>query len=318
MEGSEEQCGGEQWGRAVWGRAGGEERLGERKAQNALLKCVLLKCSQLKATDHSVPARGTQFALPTPIPPPPPPSLTLASLCSMIRFDMSEYMEKQSVSRLIGSPPGYVGYEEGGQLTDAVRRKPYSLILFDEMEKAHRDVLNVLLQVLDDGRLTDGKGTQVNFRNTVVVFTSNVGSSAIMDLARTDGDGVDQGEMRARVTEAMRMEFTPEFLNRNEAVIFKSLGREDLRSIVALEMKGLGKRLLDKGIKMVVEDAALDYLAEVGFDGVFGARPLKRVIQREVEVNLSKKILSDDMGEGDEVVVRVGGDERIECIVASK
>jgi len=151
---------------------------------------------------------------------------------ALIRFDMSEYMEKQSVSRLIGSPPGYIGYEEGGQLTDAVRRKPYSLILFDEMEKAHRDVLNVLLQVLDDGRLTDGKGTQVNFRNTIIVFTSNVGSSAIVDLARSrtgdatgddsgDQEMMDQAEMRKTVTEAMRKEFTPEFLNRNEAVIFK-------------------------------------------------------------------------------------------------
>jgi ATP-dependent Clp protease ATP-binding subunit ClpB len=232
---------------------------------------------------------------------------------AMIRFDMSEYMEKQSVSRLIGSPPGYVGFEDGGQLTDAVRRKPYSVILFDEMEKAHRDVLNVLLQVLDDGRLTDGKGNVVNFRNTVVVFTSNVGSSAIMDLAKSSEDGeYDEAEMKKQVIAAMRKEFTPEFLNRNEAVIFKSLSKVDLRKIVTLEMKGLESRLAEKQIKLDVSDEAMDFLAEIGYDVTFGARPLKRVIQKEVQKPMAKMILADSLRDGD--VVKVTFDKETEHI----
>ncbi|GMH60675.1 hypothetical protein TL16_g03101, partial [Triparma laevis f. inornata] len=220
---------------------------------------------------------------------------------ALIRFDMSEYMEKQSVSRLIGSPPGYVGYEEGGQLTDAIRRKPYAVILFDEMEKAHRDVLNILLQVLDDGRLTDSKGNVVNFRNTIIIFTSNVGSSAIMEKDGTVESR--RSEMLQRVQEATRSEFAPEFLNRNELVVFESLGKSDLRGIVKLEMKGLERRVEEKGFSLSVEEEVLDYLAEVGYDGVFGARPLKRVIQREVEKQLAQLILKGEVGEGDDVRV---------------
>ena len=238
---------------------------------------------------------------------------------SMIRFDMSEYMEKQSVSRLVGSPPGYVGYEEGGQLTDLVRRNPYSVVLFDEVEKAHRDVLNLLLQVLDDGRLTDSKGTVVDFKNTVIIFTSNVGSQAIMELAQ--GGEEDIGgkgeEMRRRVQEAMRREFTPEFLNRCETVIFNSLGKDDLRGIVKLEMNNLEERVKDRGFKIKVQDEVLDYLAEIGFDGVFGARPLKRVIQREVERGLAKMILASEVGEGDLVHVGVDENDRVKLSVVA-
>ena len=225
---------------------------------------------------------------------------------AMARFDMSEYMEKQSVSRLIGSPPGYVGYEEGGQLTEAIRRRPYSVVLFDEMEKAHRDVLNVLLQVLDDGRLTDAKGNVVDFRNTVIIFTSNVGSSSIMEMGEVEGEA-GRSEMLRRVTDATRREFTPEFLNRNEIVVFDALSRSDLRGIVKLEMKGLEGRVRDRGFKLDVSDDVLDYFAEAGYDGVFGARPLKRVIQREVERELARLILSDGVGDGD--LVRVGVDK---------
>ena len=223
---------------------------------------------------------------------------------------MSEYMEKQSVSRLIGSPPGYVGYEEGGQLTDAIRRKPYAVILFDEMEKAHRDVLNVLLQVLDDGRLTDAKGNVVNFRNTIIIFTSNVGGQSIMEVGPV-ADEMGRAEMLKRVTEATRREFAPEFLNRNEIVVFNPLSKADLRGIVRLEMKGLEGRVADKGFSLSVGDDVLDYLATIGYDGVFGARPLKRVIQREVERELARLILGSEVEEGDVVRVGVEGAPRV-------
>lgn len=245
-------------------------------------------------------------------------SFMFQSDTAMIRFDMSEYMEKQSVSRLVGSPPGYVGYEEGGQLTDAVRRSPYSVVLFDEVEKAHRDVLNLLLQVLDDGRLTDAKGNVVDFKNTVIIFTSNVGSQAIVELAQEGGseEGGGKGEeMRRRVQEAMRREFTPEFLNRCEAVIFNSLGKDDLRGIVKLEMSNLEERVKDRGFKIRVREEVLDYLAEIGFDGVYGARPLKRVIQREVERWLAKMILSSEVGEGDLVDVEIDENDRVKLSV---
>merc|ERR1711865_496739 len=198
---------------------------------------------------------------------------------AIIRIDMSEYMEKHTVSRLLGAPPGYVGYDEGGQLTDAVRRKPYSVLLFDEMEKAHPDVFNVMLQLLDDGRPTDSKGNSVNFRNTLIIFTSNVGSQDILDL---DGDGsvTEKEILKERVSQAMKEKFKPEFLNRiDDNVIFNRLDKPALREIVKLEIKRLQKRLAEKEITISVADAALNYLTDIGFDPVYGARPLKRTIQ---------------------------------------
>ena len=224
---------------------------------------------------------------------------------ALIRIDMSEYMEKHTVARLLGAPPGYVGYDEGGQLTDAVRRKPYSVLLFDEMEKAHPDVFNVMLQLLDDGRLTDSKGTTVNFRNTICIFTSNIGSSEILDLDGSSEIG-DQALMKQRVTNAMKEHFRPEFLNRiDEYVIFNSLNKENLRMIVQLEVKRLEKRLAEKQIKLAMSDEALDYIADVGFDPVYGARPLKRAIQRELETVVARGILSGEFADGDTIVVDV-------------
>eukprot|EP00592_Proboscia_alata_P011700 CAMPEP_0194386844 /NCGR_PEP_ID=MMETSP0174-20130528/88777_1 /TAXON_ID=216777 /ORGANISM="Proboscia alata, Strain PI-D3" /LENGTH=1012 /DNA_ID=CAMNT_0039176435 /DNA_START=266 /DNA_END=3304 /DNA_ORIENTATION=- len=224
---------------------------------------------------------------------------------AMIRIDMGEYMEKQSVSRLVGSPPGYVGYDEGGQLTDAVRRKPYSVLLFDEMEKAHPDVFNIMLQMLDDGRITDSKGNQVNFRNTIIIFTSNVGSQDILDLGSSDEIG-DQELMREKVTSAMRNSFKPEFLNRiDEQVIFNSLSKKDLRGIVSIEIKRLEQRLAERSIELTITDEALDFLVDVGFDPNYGARPLKRVIQRELETTMAQGILKGDFGDGDVVEATV-------------
>merc|ERR1712078_837305 len=221
---------------------------------------------------------------------------------AIIRIDMSEYMEKHTVSRLLGAPPGYVGYDEGGQLTDAVRRKPYSVILFDEMEKAHPDVFNIMLQLLDDGRLTDSKGNSVNFRNTLIVFTSNIGSQDILDL---DGSEESSKEMmKQRVTQAMKDKFKPEFLNRiDEHVIFNRLDKTALREIVKLEIKKLEKRLAEKEITINVTNMALDYLTEIGFDPVYGARPLKRTIQKELESVLARGILDGQYGDGDGISV---------------
>jgi len=222
---------------------------------------------------------------------------------AMIRLDMSEYMEKHTVSRLLGAPPGYVGYDEGGQLTDAVRRRPYSVLLFDEMEKAHPDVLNVMLQMLDDGQVTDSKGTKVDFKNTIIIFTSNIGSKDIIDLGGANGD---QALMKDRVDTAMRDHFRPEFLNRiDENVIFNSLSRDNLRGIVVLEVKRLESRLAEKSMKMIVSDEAFDFLAEAGFDAVYGARPLKRTIQKELENNIALGILSGEYADGDSIVVGV-------------
>jgi ATP-dependent Clp protease ATP-binding subunit ClpB len=224
---------------------------------------------------------------------------------ALIRIDMSEYMEKHTVSRLLGAPPGYVGYDEGGQLTDAIRRKPYSVLLFDEMEKAHPDVFNVMLQLLDDGRLTDSKGNTVNFRNTICIFTSNIGSKDILDLGGSSEIG-DQAIMKERVTNAMRDYFKPEFLNRiDEYVIFNSLSKKDLRGIVSLEVRRLEKRLADRQMRLALSKAALDFLADVGFDPVYGARPLKRTIQRELETVVARGILSGEYTDGDTVVVDV-------------
>ncbi len=218
---------------------------------------------------------------------------------AMVRIDMSEYMEKHTVSRLIGAPPGYVGYEEGGQLTEAVRRRPYSVVLFDEIEKAHHDVFNVLLQVLDDGRLTDGQGRVVDFRNAVIIMTSNTGGQFIA--------GMEEGryeEIRARVLESLRQTFRPEFLNRvDETVIFHPLGKEHLRGIVDIQVTNLAKRLAERKITLTLTDAARDHLAEVGFDPTYGARPLKRAIQRLVFDPLAQSLLKGGFAEGDAVTV---------------
>jgi ATP-dependent Clp protease ATP-binding subunit ClpB len=229
---------------------------------------------------------------------------------AMVRIDMSEYMEKHAVSRLIGAPPGYVGYEEGGQLTEAIRRRPYAVILFDEIEKAHPDVFNVMLQILDDGRVTDAHGRTVDFKNTIVIMTSNIGSQYILDIAGND----DQyEEMRSRVIDAMRSNFRPEFLNRvDEFIIFHSLQKSELRNIVKLQVQRLEQRLADRKMGLRLSEAALDFLAEVGYDPVYGARPLKRAIQRELETKIAKAILRGEFHDGDAIFVDVGETERLE------
>ncbi len=219
---------------------------------------------------------------------------------AMVRIDMSEFMEKHSVARLIGAPPGYVGYEEGGKLTEAVRRRPYSVLLLDEIEKAHRDVFNVLLQVLDDGRLTDSHGRTVDFTNTIVVMTSNIGSQTIMDLT----DKEDEREIERRVMHALRKEFLPEFLNRvDETIVFHPLTRNEIRQIVDLQLVRLEKRLDENGFRMVVTDAARKQIAEEGYDPVYGARPLKRVIQQRLQNELANAILGGDFTEGTTITI---------------
>tara|TARA_B100002052_G_scaffold268601_1_gene267348 strand:+ start:966 stop:3554 length:2589 start_codon:yes stop_codon:yes gene_type:complete len=226
---------------------------------------------------------------------------------AMVRIDMSEFMEKHSVARLIGAPPGYVGYEQGGYLTEAVRRKPYSVILLDEVEKAHGDVFNVLLQVLDDGRLTDGQGRTVDFRNTVIVMTSNLGSQLIQELGDTD-----YATMRESVMEVVGQHFRPEFINRiDESVVFHPLARTEIRQIARIQMRELEARLAERELVLQVSDAALDKLAEAGFDPVYGARPLKRSIQTLVENPLAKRILAGEFVAGDTVTVDIAtGDEQ--------
>jgi ATP-dependent Clp protease ATP-binding subunit ClpB len=222
---------------------------------------------------------------------------------AMVRIDMSEFMEQHSVARLIGAPPGYVGYEEGGRLTEAVRRRPYSVILFDEIEKAHRDVFNVLLQVLDDGRLTDGQGRTVNFKNSVIVMTSNIGSQKIQELT---SKGAEEWEIDAAVKDMLKEYFRPEFLNRiDETILFHPLGREQLTRIVDVQLNYLRKRLASRNLKLVVEEEAEKLLAEEGYDPTYGARPLKRVIQQRIENPLAQKILSGEFGEGDTIHVAV-------------
>jgi ATP-dependent Clp protease ATP-binding subunit ClpB len=222
---------------------------------------------------------------------------------ALIRIDMSEYMEKHSVSRLIGAPPGYVGYEEGGQLTETIRRRPYAVILFDEIEKAHPDVFNVMLQILDDGRVTDSQGRTVDFKNSVIIMTSNIGSQYILDLA---GDDNKYDEMKLRVLEALGQSFRPEFLNRiDDTIIFHSLKKSQLRSIVKIQVARLEKRLLDRKLTLKLTEAALDFLAEVGYDPVYGARPLKRTIQKELETVLAKGILRGDYKDGDTIFVEI-------------
>jgi len=217
---------------------------------------------------------------------------------AMVRLDMSEYMEKHTVSRLIGAPPGYVGYEEGGQLTEAVRRKPYTVILLDEIEKAHEDVFNILLQILEDGRLTDGHGRTVDFKNAVVIMTSNIGSQSLESV-----EPEERAEMELRVLDALRDRFRPEFLNRvDEILIFNALTREDIRKIVDIQIELLAERLQERKITITLTDAAKDRLAEEGFDPLYGARPLKRVIQRDIQDVLALKILNGEIKEGDSVM----------------
>ncbi|HEU4741948.1 MAG TPA: ATP-dependent chaperone ClpB [Meiothermus sp.] len=223
---------------------------------------------------------------------------------NMVRIDMSEYQEKHTVARLIGAPPGYVGYEEGGQLTEAVRRRPYSVILFDEIEKAHPDVFNVLLQILDDGRLTDGQGRTVDFRNTVIILTSNLGSPLILEGIQA---GLPYESIRNRVFQVLQENFRPEFLNRlDEIVVFRSLTQEQIAQIVDIQLEGLRRRLSDRRITLELSPEAKRFVAERGYDPVFGARPLKRVIQREIETPLSKKILAGEVQDGAYLRVNVG------------
>ncbi|MBW1800349.1 MAG: AAA family ATPase, partial [Deltaproteobacteria bacterium] len=217
----------------------------------------------------------------------------------MVRIDMSEYMERHSVARLIGAPPGYVGYDEGGYLTEAVRRHPYSVVLFDEIEKAHPDVFNALLQILDDGRMTDGKGRTVDFKNTVLIMTSNVGSQWIQEFK-----GKDDAEMEKKVMDALRSTFRPEFLNRiDEVIIFNALGHEEIKKIIDIQMSILGKRLENNKISLDLTDEAKEFLANTGFDPVYGARPLKRTIQHLIQDPLAMKLLEGSIREGSHVDV---------------
>ena len=227
---------------------------------------------------------------------------------NMVRIDMSEYMEKYSVSRLIGAPPGYVGYEEGGQLTEAVRRKPYSVILFDEIEKAHPDVFNVLLQVLDDGRVTDSQGRTVDFKNTIIILTSNIGSSYLLDGIEEDGSISD--EAREHAMADLRASFRPEFLNRlDEIVMFKPLTKNNIQGIISILMDDLNKRLADKELKVELTDGAVKYIADNAYEPAFGARPLKRFLQKNIETLLAKEILGDKVHTGDVITIGVSGDD---------
>ena len=225
----------------------------------------------------------------------------------MVRIDMSEYQERHTVSRLIGAPPGYVGYEEGGQLTEAVRRRPYAVVLFDEIEKAHPEVFNTLLQLLDEGRLTDGHGRTVDFRNTVIIMTSNIGSQIIKELA-----GRDEALMRQQVLSLLDQHFRPEFLNRiDEIILFRNLTMADLVQIVDIQLGRLQKLLAERHITLEVTEAAKHYLAETGYDPVFGARPLKRVIQRELQDPLALALLQGRFRDGDTIRVDVRDGELV-------
>lgn len=220
---------------------------------------------------------------------------------ALVRIDMSEYMEKNSVARMVGAPPGYVGYDEGGQLTEAIRRRPYSVVLLDEVEKAHPDVFNILLQVLDDGRITDAQGRAVDFRNAVIVMTSNIGSDHILDVA---GDDSQYEVMHKRVMQALRSHFRPEFLNRvDDLILFHTLDRSQLRQIVEIQLKRVQKLLESQKISLKLSPIALDHLVAAGYDPVYGARPLKRAIQRELENPIATKILENAFSEGDTILV---------------
>jgi len=231
----------------------------------------------------------------------------------MVRIDMSEYMEKFAVSRLVGAPPGYVGYEEGGQLTEAVRRRPYQVVLFDEIEKAHSDVFNILLQLLDDGRLTDSQGRTVSFRNTVVIMTSNIGSAQLIEAGESGADAFDRaaGEVKA----SLRDHFRPEFLNRiDEIIVFKPLAEDQLKEIVRLLLNGVERRLAESRISLEVTDAARAFVAREGYDPQYGARPLRRAIQRLIENPLAKQLLASEFTAGDTIRI----DERKGTLVFEK
>ena len=231
---------------------------------------------------------------------------------NMVRIDMSEYMEKHSVARLIGAPPGYVGYEEGGQLTEAVRRKPYCVVLFDEVEKAHPDVFHVLLQVLDDGRITDSMGKTVDFKNTIIILTSNIGSQYLLD--GIDENGNIRPEAQQMVMEDLRAHFRPEFLNRlDETVMFKPLTKDNIGGIIQLLMKELNGRLADREISVRLADAARDFVVEHGYDPVYGARPLKRYLQKHVETLAARMILGEQLRAGDTIVIDVREDGQDLC-----
>ncbi|MEE4607840.1 MAG: AAA family ATPase, partial [Desulfobacteraceae bacterium] len=224
---------------------------------------------------------------------------------AMVRIDMSEFMEKHSVSRLIGAPPGYVGYDEGGYLTEAVRRRPYSVVLFDEIEKAHPEVFNVLLQILDDGRMTDGHGRTVDFKNTIVIMTSNVGSQFIQELGATDRE-----EMIRRVTEVLRATFKPEFLNRiDETIIFHNLTADQIGAIVDIQIRRLDRRLADQNLELILSDSARRFLAERGYDPVYGARPLRRAIQQHIENPLAMALLEGRIMPGTKISAEVEGEQ---------
>ena len=223
---------------------------------------------------------------------------------NMVRIDMSEYMEKYSVSRLIGAPPGYVGYDEGGQLTEAVRRKPYSVVLFDEVEKAHPDVFNVLLQVLDDGRITDSQGRTVDFKNTILIMTSNIGSSYLLE--GIDSEGSISVESQRMVMDDLRAHFRPEFLNRlDETILFKPLTKADIYHIIDLLIADVNKRLSDREISITLTEAAKNYVVEGGYDPTYGARPLKRFLQKNVETMAARLMLKGDVGAQDTIVLDV-------------
>jgi ATP-dependent Clp protease ATP-binding subunit ClpB len=225
---------------------------------------------------------------------------------AMIRIDMSEYQEKHTVARLIGAPPGYVGYEEGGQLTEAVRRRPYSVILFDEIEKAHHDVFNVMLQVLDDGRLTDGQGRTVDFKNAIVIMTSNIGSHRILEY-RGAFEGREYDRMKEAVLEEMRHAFRPEFLNRvDEIIVFHSLSEEHLKEIVEIQLERLRGRLAERRVRLELSDRARTHLVRSGYDPTYGARPLKRAIQKQIETPLGRLMIKGEIRDGQ--IVRVDFD----------
>lgn len=230
----------------------------------------------------------------------------------MTRIDMSEYQEKHSVSRLVGAPPGYVGYDEGGQLTEAIRRKPYSVVLFDEIEKAHPDVFNILLQVLDDGRLTDNKGRVVNFKNTIIIMTSNMGSSYIQSqMEKLNGANNEEvvEETKKEVMNMLKKTIRPEFLNRiDETIMFLPLTEKDIKQIVLLQIKSVQKMLAGNGVELELTDAALDFLSQVGYDPEFGARPVKRAIQRYLLNDLSKKLLAQEVDRSKAIIVDAQGD----------
>jgi ATP-dependent Clp protease ATP-binding subunit ClpB len=227
---------------------------------------------------------------------------------AMVRIDMSEYMERHAVARLIGAPPGYIGFEEGGQLTEAVRRRPYSVVLFDEIEKAHADVFNVLLQILDDGRLTDSQGRTVNFRNTVIIMTSNIGSQWILEHSAED-----RAILESQVLLALRQHFRPEFLNRvDDVIIFRALGPEDLDKIIDLQMAGLAKLLTDRNITIELTADARRVVAQEGYDPAFGARPLKRAIQRLIQNPLSLMLLEGTFRDGDHLVATASANGELE------